>query len=362
MSRVGIIGCGSTGLALAAHLMQRGVTVQSMVDQSHALLVRLRQSRKISLTGLLGAGDYPPPLYTDDYASLVGCDVIFVATTADRHFSVARLLAPVLQPGQLCVLATGYVNGAAAFASALSSAGAAVAEESVVALNTTPHLSYAPGDGRVHIAAIKTWFEVSAATQAASKEAAARMSPWFPAATPARHQLASSLNNPNPIAHVPAAVLNAVPASREAHGLVAPFGAFHLGDFGAPALEALRNVLDAERLAVMRALGLGAHHVGRNDFGLRAYGPGARETDPPRVGPTFQRRFVTEDVPCGLVPIESLGQWTGVQTPSISALISLICALEGRDFRVHPAVCPRLVGWPGAGRARQPVREGAALT
>ncbi|MFK0006650.1 NAD/NADP octopine/nopaline dehydrogenase family protein [Paenarthrobacter sp. NPDC090520] len=360
MTRIGIVGCGSTGLALAAHLMQQGATVQCMVDQGHALLHRLRHAGRISLTGHLGIAHFPAPPYTDDYASLTGCDVVFVATTADRHLTLARHLAPVLRSGQLCVLVTGYVNGVAAFENALAAAGATVGSACVAALNTTPHLSYASGDGSVHVAAVKTWFEVSASTTAASKEGAIRLAEWFPAASPARHQFSSSLNNPNPTAHVPAAVLNAVAASKEAHGLVPPQGAFHLGDFGAPALEALRNVLDAERLAVMRALGLGAHFVGRNDFGLRAYGPGAREPDPPRTGHTFQRRFVTEDVPCGLVPIESLGIWAGIRTPSISALISFICALEGRDFRVHPTVGPRLVGWRGAGRAHQPVEIGAS--
>jgi hypothetical protein len=359
MTPVGIIGCGSTGLALAAHVTQQGGAVRTMVDQNHHLLDRLRRSGTLTMSGHLGDAVFALPELSDGYESLAECGLIFIATTADRHLAVAQSLASVLHEGQLCVLATGYANGASAFAKALTTTGFAGGEDCVVAMNTTPHLSYAPGDGSVHISAVKSWFEVSGASELAARKAMPLLTPWFPAATLARHQVASSLNNPNPVAHVPAAVLNAVIASQEAHGLIPHQGAFHLGDFGAPALEALRNVLDAERLAVMRALGIGRHGVRRNDFSSRAYGPNAREMLPPRVGPTFQRRFVTEDVPCGLVPLEVLGRRAGTPTPAMTAVISLICTLEGQDFREHPAVPGRVAGLGPNGMAGQRHRVGA---
>ena len=362
MTTVGIIGCGSAGLALAAHLMQQGTTVRDMVDQNHQLLDRLHRSGKLTMSGHLGSGTFALPELSDDYSSLAECDVIFIATTADRHIAVARTLAQTLNQGQLCVLVTGYVNGAAAFAGVLSDAGFPGADESVIAMNTSPHLSYASGDGSVHIAAVKSWFEVSGTTPEAATRGASVLKHWFPAAAAARHQLASSLNNPNPIAHVPAAVLNAVAASREAHGLIPPQGAFHLGDFGAPALESLRNGLDAERLAVMKGLGMGRYSLSRTTFAARAYGPDARETAPPRIGPTFQRRLVTEDVPCGLVPLEHLGLQAGLPTPDMTALISLLCSLEGQDFRAHPAARARAVALRCAAITGQPHRERAPLT
>jgi len=338
----GIVGAGSTGLAIASDLLLRGARVRWIMEQDPGLVARLLAAESITLSGRLGQAKFPlPPLQRGDRA-LPECDVVIITATADRHREVARCLGPALRPGQLCVLATGYAHGAAVFARYLREAGSVLGPESVLAFNTTPHLAYAPGDGSVHLAAVKTWFEGSSVTADAARAACARLSGFFPALVPAEGQLASSLNNPNPVAHVPAFALNAVHAWQERGGAVPQRGAFHLGDFGSPGLDALRAELDAERLAVLDALGLGAQALGRNDFAARAYGPGSREDSSPRLGPTFQDRFVSEDVPCGLVPVEVLGARAAVPTPALSSLITLVSSLTGRDLRAEAQELGRL--------------------
>jgi len=47
---------------------------------------------------------------------------------------------------------------------------------------------------------------------------------------------------------------------------------------------------------------------------------------------TFDYRYITEDVPCGLVLLSSLGQAAGVPTPTCDHLIQMVNALMGRDF------------------------------
>jgi opine dehydrogenase len=97
--------------------------------------------------------------------------------------------------------------------------------------------------------------------------------------------------------------------------------------------------------------------MGRNAFAARAYGSDARESRPPRIGPTFQRRLVTEDVPCGLVPLEQLGLLAGIPTPDMTVLISLLCSLEGQDFRAHPAARARTVNLQSFAMTGQQPRE-----
>jgi opine dehydrogenase len=46
-------------------------------------------------------------------------------------------------------------------------------------------------------------------------------------------------------------------------------------------------------------------------------------------------KYVTEDVPCGLVPMSALGEAVGVATPVIDGLIALSSAMLGRDFRTE---------------------------
>jgi opine dehydrogenase len=43
-------------------------------------------------------------------------------------------------------------------------------------------------------------------------------------------------------------------------------------------------------------------------------------------------RYLTEDVPCGLVPIVSLAETAGVETPASRGVVNVACGLLRRDF------------------------------
>jgi opine dehydrogenase len=348
---IGIVGAGSIGLALAADLAVRGFEVTTLVEEDAPLRARLRIAGTVSLSGNLGAARVPMPRLTADPAGLADCELVFVATTADRHADVARAAGRRLGAGQTVVLTTGYVGGAAAFDAALPASGPA-GGPLVLALNTAPYLSYAPGDGRVHVAAAKSWMEVSSLDAEGAARGSAALVAVLSACRPAEHQLASSLNNPNPAAHVPVLLLHAERARQEAAGLVPPQGAFHLGDFGSASAEALRTALEEERRLTMEAMGLGSRFMSRQTFAARAYGPASREPDPPRLGPAFQARFASEDVPCGLLPVEALARRHGVAVPRTTALIDLIATLAGEDLRsrarpLDDILAPADTGDPG---------------
>jgi len=53
-------------------------------------------------------------------------------------------------------------------------------------------------------------------------------------------------------------------------------------------------------------------------------------------------RYITEDVPTGLVPMESIGMLYHVSTPTISGLISVANSMIGVDFRVSGRNLDRL--------------------
>lgn len=50
---------------------------------------------------------------------------------------------------------------------------------------------------------------------------------------------------------------------------------------------------------------------------------------------TLNSRYITEDVPCGLVPLAALGRLAGVETPAMESVIELAGCLLGRDFRAE---------------------------
>jgi opine dehydrogenase len=103
----------------------------------------------------------------------------------------------------------------------------------------------------------------------------------------------------------------------------------------------LVKLVDEERLAVARHFG--TREVSVDDYFREAHGATGRDlneifcsvakslTGP--AGPQeFNHRFITEDVPYGLVFFRSLGQVAAVDMPITASLIGLACALYGRDF------------------------------
>jgi opine dehydrogenase len=181
---------------------------------------------------------------------------------------------------------------------------------------------------------------VGVSTLPAGKVAVAldRLRPLYPDFAQRTDVLETGLRNTNPIAHVPAMVLN---AGRIAP-TVPPFR-FYKEGFPAP-VGAVAEAADAERIRVAQAFGYSI--ASTQETMLAWYGDqGAQgetladvfSTNPPfqtvQAPQTLQHRFLTEDVPFGFVPFEGLGQAAGVETPAMSALITLASLLLGRDLR-----------------------------
>jgi len=47
---------------------------------------------------------------------------------------------------------------------------------------------------------------------------------------------------------------------------------------------------------------------------------------------SLDHKFITEDVPTGLVPMSALGTAAGVRTPAIDALLEVVQSMTGKDF------------------------------
>lgn len=335
--RVGIVGAGSIGLSAVADLTRRGHEVVGVLESDVATIDALADAGEVRLTGHLGEDSVPLPPLSSDAGVLAGSDIVLVANTADRHHEAAAGLAVVIGDSVPVVLATGYAAGASFFADEMRADAPALSPR-VLAMNTSPYLSYADRTGHAHVTLVKTWNEVSASSDDVLDRDFPLVRRLYDVCVPSGHELASSLNNPNPVANASSWLLNAGFATREMRGETEPNGAFHLLDFGSGALDALRDGLDAERLQVMAAAGLGEFALDRKQFPARAYGPGCREAAAPRFGPTYQTRFVSEDVSAGMVPVEAIGGSLGIRTPLLSGFIALAGAIAGEDLRAAPAI------------------------
>jgi opine dehydrogenase len=109
-----------------------------------------------------------------------------------------------------------------------------------------------------------------------------------------------------------------------------------------PAVVEIIKKVDQERVAVASKIGAEIFDVRtwlRESYGLPdvSLDQMLRENMAYKgvLGPTdVLARYVTEDVPTGLVPIEAVAKKVSISTPAISALISLAEVHAGEDYRV----------------------------
>jgi opine dehydrogenase len=110
-----------------------------------------------------------------------------------------------------------------------------------------------------------------------------------------------------------------------------------------PAACRVMEAMDRERVQIVSELGLPpvtlldwmlrfCGHQGMNGATLYE----AFSTSPvhgvSKASRGIEHRYMTEDVPYGLVPIASLGRELGIKTPAIDTMISLACLESGRDW------------------------------
>jgi opine dehydrogenase len=160
----------------------------------------------------------------------------------------------------------------------------------------------------------------------------------YPDLRAARNVLETGLRNINTVVHAPIVIHNAGWIEKTK------------GDFlfywegCTPGVAHSAEGVDRERMALGKRLGLALPSM--LDVSLEWYGhEGAKgetlyevlSTNPVYVKDnapsTLHHRFLLEDVPYGMVPVESLGRLAGVPTPVTSAIITLASELTQIDFR-----------------------------
>jgi opine dehydrogenase len=63
---------------------------------------------------------------------------------------------------------------------------------------------------------------------------------------------------------------------------------------------------------------------------------------------SLDHKFITEDVPTGLIPMSALGRAAGVETPGMDALVELVRKMTGKEFAAEARTLEHL-GLSGMG-------------
>lgn len=348
--KIAILGGGNGCYAAAADLSANGHEIR-LWRRNAAALKPVSDAGGIELIDFQGTRDVPVHLATGDMAGAVaGADMILLPIPAIAQPDILAALAPLLTEGQGVLMPPGTF-GTAILIREMTRTGNS-AEIMVGESGTLPYLTRRQGDRSIAIVTRATRLPTGFYPLDRADEALALFRQAYPAIEPLTDALDGALMNAGPVIHPPLIIMNAGPIQHFDHWDIHNEGT-------QPAIRAVTDQLDAERIRVREALGYGAPHFPLADHydpdGEEwMYGNAAHEnlvtSEQWREDLDLQHhRYMREDVQCGLAFLVSAGELAGVETPVASGLLAIAGAVVGEDFRQTG----RTLGSLGLGAAEQ---------
>lgn len=340
---IAVLGGGNGAFATAADLTLRGLAVRLCELPPQAENIRgAREKGGIELTVVgwpgLKAGFARIELITTDFRqALDGADIVLIVVPAFAQQAFAEAAAAHMRPDQLVVLTPGNFGGSLMFAHILEQAG----------IRRMPLLSdmecmiysgFKSSPSSVEVSGYKRGIMLAAYPGIRSAEAHERLKAVYPEIQAARNILEIGLSNINTILHAPIAILNAGRIENTS-------GRFLFYWEGVtPAVARVLEGVDREKMELGRRLGITLFplaeilrrfysHLGLNGKDLQ---------EMVSTNPVYQidwapkdlhHRFLLEDIPFGMVPMETLGRLVGIPTPLTTSIINLGSELLGLHLR-----------------------------
>jgi opine dehydrogenase len=330
--RAAIVGTGGIGRGYAALLAAAG-HAPVFWSPSGSALRDFADGARLAATGRI-EGEYDVPVASGCAEAVTGADAIIFAVQANGFRRAIDAVAPSIYPGQTVIFSSHSSFAALHMHRRLAARGLTVP---VVAWSTTALTARKAGTCGVAISGIRQRLDMATLpVDQASQGLAVSRALFGDRFEPREDVLAIMLSNLNPPAHMANMLGNLTRAEK---GEDWP-------NYGSitPAVGRIVQALDDERIALAAAFGLAVRTVQDHyalSFGVER-GPVAEMSAavyrkrPELLGPkTLDTRFITEDVPYGLVPLEFLGRAAGVELPLHRACIDLFNAVMGHDYRAE---------------------------
>jgi opine dehydrogenase len=154
----------------------------------------------------------------------------------------------------------------------------------------------------------------------------------FPSVEPCGNALSGALMNAGPIIHTPLILMNAGPLEARSD--------YDIHNEGTqPAVRAVTDRLDGERIALREALGFAAPHYPLKDHYTSdrwMYGDAHKKLvksgDWREPVPLREHRYMTEDVVFGLAFLVSVARWAKVPAPVAEGLLAIAGTILGKDL------------------------------
>ncbi len=330
--KVAVMGGGNGSHTIAADLTLKGLTVNMFEMEKFAgRMKEVFETRRIEISGVAGSGTATLNLVTTDIRKAVeGVEIIFIPLPGFTISAYGRILAPILAPHQMVVIMPGTL-AALEFRETLRSCG----NRKEIIIAETGGLPFATrliGPGRVKTFHIRKVCGLAAVPGQSGRQVSDKLGGLYPFALK-NTVVETGLGHLTPLLHPAGSLLNAGRIERS-------HGEFYMYEEGmTPSVVRVMESLDRERLQIGERLGIRLP-TGVDMMVESGYGPpgslweslnGSAGLTPVKGPDSLENRYVTEDIPYGLVAWASLGKAVGVGTPIMNALIEIGGAIIGKN-------------------------------
>jgi opine dehydrogenase len=291
-------------------------------------------SGKIELQGVKHEGVASLKKVTLDMSeALADAELINVVIPALGHELFFDELIPQLEDGQTIVVWAGDF-GSLRLAKLVKDRRPEL-EVSIAEANTIPYGTRIAEPGVVELLLTAPKVGVAALPTSDTAGLIEALEPMWPELVPMDNVLAAALANPNPVCHPPGSILN---TGRIQYS----DGDFYM--YGEGITEAVARVIRGvfnETVALAEALGVEVFQYEDRDFRRKTSIMGTAFQAPfdtvgvigDIIGPkSVHDRYITEDLPYGLVPMSQLGDKLGVDTPLIDSFVDLGSVICKEDY------------------------------
>jgi opine dehydrogenase len=333
--RITVIGAGNLGLAMCAYLGHEGHDVL-LWNRSYETIKHLQKTRYIDYQGVISGRAQLVCATTDLSEAIQDTELILITTPAFAHKELAHQLAACLTHDVPVVLNPGRTFGAIEFSSefkTLQSWCPLVAET-----QSTVYTCRKVSDDRVDILSLKDDVLIACTDMSKIEWLLSYLPKCISNQLQATKSLVqTSIGNVGMMLHCAPLLLNSGWTENDHTS----YKYYHEGI--TPTISHFLEKLDFERVAVSYALGCPVestkswlrhtYHVEgdtlyeciqNTDAYHHIYAP-----------ESLRHRYIYEDVPYGLVPLEALGLKLGLLMKHTTLLIDLACTLLDVDFRLH---------------------------
>ncbi len=337
--RVSILGAGSAAFGATAHLATMGHDPM-LWSPSGRSTEALAGGEALLATGAIEAACRPRIARSAEHA-VAEAEAVLLAMPAYAHRMAFDAVAPHLRDGQTVIVSSHASFGALYLARVLDARGVRLP---IVAWGTTLTTGRKVSATEVAVNSVRSKIDLASVPGDATAAGLALCALLFGDRFVVRDGLlAIALSNLNPQNHLAIALFNLTRMERGER--------WGQAEHVTPAVGRVMEALDAERLAIARAFGLGVRTIQEHyalsyqlpvgsiaEMNAELHGRGQGGFGPA----TLETRYVLEDAPYGLWPTVLLGRLVGCPARLHDAGLALLSAAYGRDFSDANDLLPTL--------------------